>query len=154
MGEPAMTMYLGGPETAEKLTERHERYVRITADGGGRILKIVTSDGTVVGTVLYWESSSDGDAFYEIGWAVLPEFQGQGYATQATLAARTDGKYHTLHAFPNVENAASNAVCSKAGFTNLGTVDVEFPKGNPMTCNDWCLELHPRVDADAVAAVR
>jgi RimJ/RimL family protein N-acetyltransferase len=158
MGEPDMTTYLGGPETPEKLAERHRRYLRVNADGSGRILKIVTADGTVVGTVLYWESSSDGDAFYEIGWAVLPTFQGRGYATQATLAAaelaRADGKYRTLHAFPNVQNAASNAVCAKAGFTNLGTVDVEFPKGNPMTCNDWCLELHPRVDTDAVAAAR
>ena len=28
MGDPAMTEHLGGPETPEKIRERHERYLR------------------------------------------------------------------------------------------------------------------------------
>jgi len=144
MGDPAMTVHLGGPETPEKLAERHQRYLERT--GPGQILKILRpEDQRAVGSVLYWESSEGGETFYEIGWAVLPEFQGQGYATAVTLAAvdlaREEGAFATMHAFPNVENTASNAVCRKAGFSLLGTVDVEFPKGHSMTCNDWCIEL-------------
>ena len=46
-----------------------------------------------------------------------------------------------MHAFPNVDNAPSNAICRKLGFDLLGPCEVEFPKGHFMTCNDWRLDL-------------
>ena len=47
-----------------------------------------------------------------------------------------------MHAFPNVENAPSNAICRKLGFTLLGAQEFEYPKdsGEFMRCNDWVLE--------------
>jgi RimJ/RimL family protein N-acetyltransferase len=82
---------------------------------------------------------------FEIGWAVIPAFQGRGVATSATVeaaaAARAETTARSLHAFPSIENAASNAVCRKAGFTLLGVCDFEYPPGNPLTCNDWRLDL-------------
>jgi RimJ/RimL family protein N-acetyltransferase len=46
-----------------------------------------------------------------------------------------------MHAFPNVDNAPSNAICRKLGFEPLETCQFEFPKGHFMSCNDWRLDL-------------
>jgi RimJ/RimL family protein N-acetyltransferase len=76
-----------------------------------------------------------------MGWQVLPGFQGRGLAVRATVAAigfaAAEGRHPWAHAYPKVDNAASNGVCRKAGFTLLGECDFEFPKGNPIVCNDW-----------------
>ena len=57
--------------------------------------------------------------------------------------ALQDRRY--IHAFPSVENAASNAICRKAGFTLLGPCEFEYPKGHHMTVNDWQLDLRTGV---------
>ena len=76
---------------------------------------------------------------------MLPEFQGQGVATRATAAvverARAEGEHRFMHAFPAVDNAPSNAICQKVGFTLMGEVNFEYPPGNMMRCNDWRLDL-------------
>jgi RimJ/RimL family protein N-acetyltransferase len=58
-----------------------------------------------------------------MGWNVLPPFQGRGIAsravTMAAAQAAADGKHRYLHAYPSVDNPASNAVCRKAGFELL-----------------------------------
>jgi len=46
-----------------------------------------------------------------------------------------------MHAFPNVDNAPSNAICRKLGFELLKACEFEFPKGHFMTCHDWRLDL-------------
>jgi hypothetical protein len=42
-----------------------------------------------------------------------------------------------------VENAPSNAICRKLGFTLVNVSEYEYPKdsGNIMRCNDWRLDL-------------
>ena len=110
------------------------------------MFKIVeAASGAAVGSVGYWDKDWRDEHVYEVGWMVLPEFQGRGIAIAATeLAielAREDGKHPTMHAFPNVENAASNTICRKLGFTLLGAEEFEYPKGHFMLCNDWQLDL-------------
>ena len=46
-----------------------------------------------------------------------------------------------MHAFPTPDNGPSNAVCRKLGFTLLGEVEFEFPKGHFGKSNDWVYEL-------------
>ena len=46
-----------------------------------------------------------------------------------------------MHAFPNIDNAPSNAICRRLGFELLEKCEFEFPKGHFMTCNDWRLDL-------------
>ena len=76
---------------------------------------------------------------------VVPEFQGRGIAVaaiaQAIELAKRENKYRFMHAFPNVDNAPSNAICRKLGFELLEACEFEFPKGHFMTCNDWRLDL-------------
>jgi RimJ/RimL family protein N-acetyltransferase len=145
MGDAAMTEHLGGPESPEKLVDRQHRYEQLADSGKGRMLKIVDEAGTAAGSVGYWEKSWRDAVVWEIGWMVLPGFQGRGIAGQATeqaiVMARAEGKHRFLHAFPSVQNAPSNAICRKLGFTLLGGCDFEFPPGHWMRCNDWRLDL-------------
>ena len=142
MGDPGMTDHLGGPETREKIRERHARY----CSGNGRMFVIVVGTTRVAaGSVGYWEREWRSQRVWETGWSVLPGFQGRGVATRATAAvverARAEGTHRFIHAFPSVENGPSNAICRKVGFTLRGEVEFEYPPGNVMYCNDWRLDL-------------
>ncbi len=141
-----MMGHLGGPESPAKIAERQARYARGMSPGEGRVLKIVdTESGTPVGFVGYWESTLVEDEVYEIGWSVIPAFQGRGLAAAATAQAvslaRAERRHRFLHAFPSVDNRASNAICRKLGFELVGPCDIEYPPGRPMQANDWRLDL-------------
>jgi RimJ/RimL family protein N-acetyltransferase len=146
LGDPAMTEHLGGPESPEKLAERQGRYEKIGDTGTGRMFRVVDeATGEALGSVGYWQKSWRDDEVYETGWSVLPAFQGRGIASEATAQvialARAERRHRFLHAFPSVDNAPSNAICRKLGFTLLGALDFEYPPGNAMRCNDWRLDL-------------
>jgi RimJ/RimL family protein N-acetyltransferase len=145
VGDPEMTKHLGGPETEDQLIERQARYE--SADPStGRMFRIVDdTSGESIGSVGYWDRAWRDDVVYETGWFVIPAFQGRGIASAATAQAielaRADGKHRFMHAFPSVDNGASNAVCAKLGFTLLEALEFEYPPGHPMRCNDWQLDL-------------
>ncbi len=140
---PEMTEFLGGPETEEKLLERHQRYINLQA--GEAYMFVVWLDGNAVGSVGYWEKEWKDMTVWEAGWGVLPEYQGRGIALAATLAvvekARIEGKHRFMHAYPKVINTASNNLCRNAGFELMGECDFEYPKGVPIRCNDWRIDL-------------
>ena len=142
MGDPAMTEHLGGPESPEKLADRQARY-EVPGSGMFKIVDEVTEEA--VGSVGYWERSWRAERVYEIGWSVLPAFQGRGIASiataQAIAKAKSERKHRFLHAFPSVDNGPSNAICRKLGFTLVEESEFEFPKGHLMRCNDWRLDL-------------
>ncbi|GAA1887547.1 hypothetical protein GCM10009753_15100 [Streptantibioticus ferralitis] len=146
LNAPEMTEHLGGPETEEQVLARHARYVDIAGTGTGRMFRIVLlPQGEVVGSVGYWERAWREETVYETGWGVLPPFQRRGIAAAAVAAAVTSAQaeraHRHLHAFPSIDNPASNALCRKLGFSLLGECDFEYPPGSPMRCNDWRLEL-------------
>ena len=144
MGDPRMTEHLGGPERPDKLRDRQGRYQRL--EGSDRMFKIVdVASGVGVGSVGFWTKQWRDEQVFEVGWMVVPEFQGRGIAVAATAKAielaKQDDKHRFMHAFPNVDNAPSNAICRKLGFTLLGPTDFEFPPGHLLRCNDWRLDL-------------
>jgi RimJ/RimL family protein N-acetyltransferase len=146
LGDAEMTEHLGGPESAEKIAERQLRYVRLADAGNDRMFRIIDdSTDEAVGSVGYWEKAWRGEQVYEMGWLVLPSFQGRGIAgmasAKAIARARSDGRHRFMHAFPSVDNARSNAICRKLGFSLLEACDFEYPPGNVMRCNDWRLDL-------------
>ncbi|MFE5795339.1 GNAT family N-acetyltransferase [Streptomyces sp. NPDC056503] len=148
LNAPELMEHLGGPETEERLVRRHRRYVDLSAgaEGAGLMFRVVLlPEERAAGSVGFWASEWRGEPVYETGWTVLPGFQGRGVATLATRAvaerARAAGLHRHLLAFPSVANAASNAVCRKAGFELLGEEDFEYPPGRPMRCNAWRLDL-------------
>jgi RimJ/RimL family protein N-acetyltransferase len=146
LGDPEMMTHLGGPETPEQILRRHQRYVRLPESGTDHMFKILWGpDAEGVGNVGYWRKTWREQPVYEMGWLVLPAYQGQGIATKAAAAvikhARREPKYQFMHAFPSVENAASNAICQKLGFTLVEECQVEYPPERSMTVNDWRLDL-------------
>ena len=68
----------------------------------------------------------------EIGYGISPEFQGQGYATEAVRAAcrwaLAQPDVAAVEAETEPANAASQAVLRKVGFVPTGTVGKEGPR--------------------------
>lgn len=142
VGDPAMMAHLGGPESPEKIAERQGRYA---AEGSGMFKIVDLATGTAVGSVGYWERAWRDEEVYEVGWSVIPAFQGRGVAAAATAQllalAGAKGTRRYAHAYPSVDNAPSNGLCRKLGFTLLGEHGFEYPPGNPIRCNDWRYDL-------------
>lgn len=144
LNAPEMTEHLGGPESEEQILQRHKRYINL--DGTGRMFSIVLlPELEAVGSVGYWERVWQEKTVYEIGWAVLSPFQGKGIATKAVAAAIANAyaqqKHRYIHAFPSVNNPASNSICRKLNFSFIAECNFEYPPGSFMRCNDWCLDL-------------
>jgi len=146
LNAPEMLKHLGGPETEEQVLNRHQRYVEIEGKGTGRMFSIVLlPEFEAVGSIGYWERVWQEETIYEIGWGILPPFQGKGIAAKAAKiaianAAAERNRRH-IHAFPSIDNLASNAICRKLGFRLAEECSFEYPPGNFMRCNDWRLEL-------------
>ncbi|MFU8870371.1 GNAT family N-acetyltransferase [Micromonospora sp. SL4-19] len=144
LNSPEVRRHTGGPETDEQVVGRNARYARMSAGPGG-MFTIALPGGSKVGSVGYWARTWRGEQVWELGWAVLPAHQGRGLATAAVLAAldaaRAERTRQWAHAYPSVDNPASNAVCRKAGFTLLGETEFEYPPGRMMRSNDWRLDL-------------
>jgi RimJ/RimL family protein N-acetyltransferase len=144
MGDPAMTEHLGGPESPAKIAERQGRY---EAPGSGMFKIVDVETGEGVGSVGFWDREWRGETVHEIGWSVVPAYQGRGLASAATALvldeARAAQTHRYVHAFPSTDNPPSNAICRKLGFTLLEVCRFEYPpaSGNWMYCNDWRLEL-------------
>jgi len=146
LNAPEMTEHLGGPETPEQLDRRHARYVAAAESETVHVFKVILQpEGVAAGGVNFWEREWKGEQIYEMGWGILPEFQGRGVASAAVAkaieVARSVGKRDAIHAFPSVDNGPSNAICRKAGFELLGPSEFEYPKGHWMICNDWRFKL-------------
>jgi RimJ/RimL family protein N-acetyltransferase len=96
------------------------------------------------GSICIWESEHDGRKVNEIGWMILPEFQGQGINTKAVRTlldrGRAEKRWDIIHAYPATRNLASNAVCRKVGFTLAGELDFNY-SGRLLHCNDWQIDL-------------
>ncbi|MFG2148692.1 GNAT family N-acetyltransferase [Streptomyces sp. NPDC048696] len=145
---PEMTAHVGGPEDEETLLARQWKYVELSGRPAveGRMFRVsLAESGEAVGSVGYWPRAWQGEDVYETGYGILPEFQSRGLAVAAIRAAadaaRTAGGRRHLHAYPSVDNAASNIVLRKAGFHLLGDVKFEYPPGHWLTSHDWCLDL-------------
>ncbi|WP_229399563.1 GNAT family N-acetyltransferase [Micromonospora okii] len=138
--------HTGGPETEEQVVARHARYLAGPGPRSGNMFAVVLlPEGVRVGTVGYWGRVWRDEPVYEMGWAILPAYQGRGLATaavrEALALAGAERARRYAHAYPSVGNPPSNAVCRKAGFELLGETDFEYPPGRWMRCNDWRIAL-------------
>nr|WP_199738121.1 GNAT family N-acetyltransferase [Falsibacillus albus] len=122
LNAPEMMEHLGGAESNEQVLKRHKRYLELGEKG--KVFSITLSpDIEAVGSVVYWQSTWNNECVYEIGWSILPQLQGKekGKATHAVRLAINEAikerKYRYIHAFPSVENPASNAICQNLSFS-------------------------------------
>ena len=94
------------------------------------IWMIELSDGTRVGDLCFKGLRDDGVA--EIGYGILDEHQGHGYATEAVKAALTwafaQPGVTAIEAETDSGNAASQRVLAKCGFVPNGVMGEEGPR--------------------------
>ncbi|MFF2652911.1 GNAT family N-acetyltransferase [Streptomyces sp. NPDC058045] len=144
--DPVMMADLGGPLPRAGMADKVHRDAREAAEDIAW-LKMIVPDATcpdaVAGMVALWAHDSDDGPVSEIGWMVLPEFQGQGLGK---LAVRTlleqagrANRWGLVHAFPAVNNAASNGICRSVGFQLLAETAVFF-SGRPLKSNHWVID--------------
>jgi len=143
---PEMTVFLGGPESANQIVTRHAKFLRLWETGEARMFRIRSSAAAEpVGSVGYWKKRWRDHDVYETGWSVHTAHQGHGIAARALSDclqfAADNGDRQQVFAFPRPENAASNSLCRRAGFTLAGEADFEYPKGHPIRVNEWMFEL-------------
>lgn len=116
-----VTIYLThGPRTREDAAvhlERNAAAVRLERDDDW-IQPAIELDGHLVGH-LYLKLASVEHEGAEIGWALHPDVQGRGYATEAATALldRAFGEvgFHRVRAEIDPRNAPSIAVCRRLG---------------------------------------
>ena len=144
--DPLVMQELGGPLPREGVADKLHRDVNSVEAGETWNFKIVTGGetGSPVGTICIWEHTEQGEPINEIGWMVLPEFQGQGLGSEALRVilqkARAEGRWDVVHAFPGITNGPSNGICRKTGFALLEECEVDFA-GRILHCNHWRIDL-------------
>ncbi|WP_256941110.1 GNAT family N-acetyltransferase [Bacillus sp. EAC] len=147
MNSYKMMQHLGGPEQYRQILNRHKRYLEMDRLGVGHMYTIVLlPHRKKIGSVGFWDRSWQNKLVYEIGWSVLPQFQGMGIATIAVSKAITlasfERKHKNIHAFPSVENLASNKICQKLNFSYMGKCEFEYPLGTIMQSNNWRIKFN------------
>lgn len=146
--DPVTMAELGGPLPREGLSDKLRGIVEDVEAGRVWYCAIVPDGQPAVeaGMVCIWNQDWEGEPINEIGWMVLPSFQGRGLATEAVRAlldrARAEGRWGVIHASPGITNGASNTICRKTGFSLVGERDIEYA-GRTLRCNHWRLDLRP-----------
>jgi RimJ/RimL family protein N-acetyltransferase len=95
--------------------------------GFGNCTLVEKATGTKVGACgLYHRPGLEN---VDLGYAMLPEFEGKGYATEASLcmmdAAKHDFGLTVLDAITHPENERSMGLLRKLGFAALGQIKIE-----------------------------
>jgi RimJ/RimL family protein N-acetyltransferase len=141
--DPEVMRELGGPIERTRLLEVHRRRL----DDPWWLKIVPEPGGPAVGTIGVWETRHGDDELFETGWMVLPAHQGRGIASAALtlLIERVEAepRFPSIHAFPPVTNAPSNALCRKFGFALVGQDDFVYA-GRTLHCNHWSLETAGR----------
>ena len=82
LGDPNMMAHLGGPETPEQIQKRQQRYLHLPETDHMFVI-LWGPNWEAAGSIGYWEKSWRDQRMYEMGWSVLPAYQGRGLATKA-----------------------------------------------------------------------
>jgi RimJ/RimL family protein N-acetyltransferase len=145
-GDPSMMKHLGGAWPKERIRGKLRENLEVVGAGTAWVFKVIPGGDSTrpAGSVCIWEHVWRGEPIREIGWMILPAFQGRGLATRAVRAildkARAESRWDTVRAFPATANAPSNAVCRKAGFNFIEECELEWG-GRVLRCNHWLLDL-------------
>ena len=136
---------LGGIQPAEKIPGILQRQVNCVQSDKGWVFKIIpepqdwkegdeniSQTEIAVGTVCVWTGYDDKRAveISEMGYGVLPHYQGKGFASKAIRQvidlARENGRWGVIHAYTNINNKSSIRLCEKVGFELMEECDMEY----------------------------
>ncbi|GAA1323889.1 hypothetical protein GCM10009647_059060 [Streptomyces sanglieri] len=148
--DPVMMADLGGPLPPDGMKDKVQRDALEAAADTAWIKMIIPDAGTpevVAGSVTIWSHDTDDGPMSEIGWMILPQFQGRGLGKRAARAlleqARNEDRWGAVHAFPAVSNGASNGICRSLGFRLIAEQNVTFAD-RVLRSNHWVIS--PRTD--------
>lgn len=139
--QPKVAEFLGLDESKpiqEICTSFFERvFSRYEKDEGGMNALTEKSTGKLIGQCGLMVQTINGQEYLEVGYAILPEFWGRGYASEASKMcmdyAFKNGLCETLISIINVGNIASERVAQKNGMRK-----VEFiPDYQDTQVNRW-----------------
>ena len=124
-----------GRQTDEELRKAYQEmldgYLAHPEQGEWYAIWMVTRhDGVQVGDLSFKGFNEDGSV--EIGYGIIDEFQGQGYATEAVKAAVNwalkQAGVLRVEAETEQDNTASQRVLAKCGFVPSGIMGEEGPR--------------------------
>ena len=139
--DPVVKRHLGGVLSPAGARAVHrERMAGILA--GDRYW--VVEDPEPAGITGVWSTPFGAGLIHEVGWMLLPAFHGRGLgrsvAAEVVARARGDAGERALHAFPALDNPASNAICRALRFERVDDVDLDYA-GRPIRCAHWVLPV-------------
>lgn len=141
--DPVMMADLGGPLPREGMADKVRRDAEEAAADQSWIKMIVPDPDrpeVVAGALTIWSHDPGDGPLSEIGWMVLPEFQGRGLGKRAVSAllqqAWNADRWGDIHAFPATGNGPSNGICRSLGFRLLGELDMPFAD-RVLRSNHW-----------------
>lgn len=111
------------PRTRDEVADKLDKYARaLTLSGDGDFWQLAVERacerGHVIGNA-YFKLESVANASGEIGWTLHPDFEGQGYMTEAASAvleiAFAQIGLHRVMADLDARNIASAALCERLG---------------------------------------
>ncbi|MEO1436004.1 MAG: GNAT family N-acetyltransferase [Bacteroidota bacterium] len=115
--DPQFTKYIGGIQNPESVWRLIASYVGHYQFKGYSYIPVETKQDQLIGAVGLWDSEPWPEL--ELGYWFLPEFQGQGYASEATKAVRdyawTKLKRSTCISLIDHQNIASIRLAEKLG---------------------------------------
>lgn len=95
----------------------------------------------VMGTICLWNISEDGKKA-DIGYELLPEYQGRGYMTEALEKVVEYGllKFESIEAYTNIQNEASNKLLKRCKFEFIKNIEEETPNGEMEIYSMYAIE--------------
>lgn len=122
LSDPVVMRYYPHPKSHDEVRRWIESTLRSYAEHGHAlwILELRESGEFIGDCGLTWQPV-DGDRFLEVGYRLLPEYQGKGFATEAAAAClrfafeRLEAEH--VVAIINPENTPSRRVAERLGMT-------------------------------------
>jgi RimJ/RimL family protein N-acetyltransferase len=119
-----------GPRTPEQVGAILDRFAAHWSEHGfGWWFLRERESGEFVGEVGLQRVGLDGERVVEVGWTLLPAYWGNGYATEAAVAALAHGfgtlRLDEIYAFTMTGNAASRRVMERLGMTYVRDTERE-----------------------------
>ena len=122
---PDVMRYLGGPYTAAQIERRLQREIDNARQFGIQYWQILVKEGGAYAGVCGLKPFKPESGEYELGFHLLPDFWGRGYASEAARAS-IDFAFKTigataLYAGHHPDNDSSRTLVRRLGFEQLGT---------------------------------
>jgi hypothetical protein len=149
----------GWSRPREAIERAHAKSLALAAEGRCWPLKVVPDGASSpAGGVDVFESSHEGETFYEIGWMILPEFQNRGLASQVAREvlknARTERQFGQIHAFQRSRTAPPTRSARRTASRTWESASARSPDGpfaattGGSTCSEtWYLLRRPGAPA-------